>query len=497
MSAGSVLPDGHANGATAGGPGQFSAVPGWLEDPASDLALAAMTPDRLTVAALCEKFADVCESAVDSLEVASALEFEGYGDRAAREDYGVSDVFALARAMYRRVPRRPRDPEPTPDPWQLDNWRPLLHALLYALPAVCFPAAGALLTGPGVLPALVIALLVAWGLSQGLACIGYLRLGLTDMTRTRRVLRSGLLAGLVLVGLAMVMIRVAVHARVLVLMFGAGEGAYMLGASVLMVIGAERWLPAALTPGVLGSATFLYLGRPPQLEHLAWSALAATPLLACVMAVACTRTTGAGTGLAPTARELRAAVPAVAFGVVAAGLLTFPVLNGPHGHGGVSVGALAASIPLSLSMGAAEWCLLWYRRRTRRLLRTTSDVGVFRLRARFALLLAWSQYVAGTIVLLALGVATAVGAGFVHLERIVVLEAAGYLVLGSAMFLALLLQTMRIRAVPLAASAAALGIEIILRGYGVAIELVVPTGLLLVLGCYSMTVLGEAVRHGY
>ncbi len=493
MTAGSMLPEG------PGAPGGKvnGTVPGWLKDEPHDNGLDAFAPDRLTVAALCEKFADVCESAVDPLEVASALEFEGYGDRTAREDYGVRDVFALAQAMYRRVPRKPRAPEPTPDPWQPGRWRPLLHALLYALPAVCFPAAGALLAGPGVLPALVVALLVAWGLSQGLACIGYLRLGRTDMTQARRVLRSGLLAGLVLVALAMAATRLVVHAHILVLLFGAGEGVYMLGASVLMVIGAEDRLPAALAPGVLGSATFLFLGRPPGLEHLAWAALAVTPLLACTMALVCTRTAVSLTGWLPSLAELRAAAVAIAFGMVAAGLLTFPIIAGPHGHGGVNEGALVASIPLSLSMGAAEWSLLWYRRRTRRLLRTISDVRAFRLRARLALLVAWLQYVAGAVMLLALGVIVAVGTGLVDMQRIVVLEAVGYLVLGSAMFLALLLQTMWVRALPLAAAAAALAIEIGFRGYGVAIGLAVPVMLLTVIGSYSMVRLGEAVRHGY
>ena len=482
MSAGSVLPE--ANGWANGGPDGFSH-------------LDALVPDRLTVAALCEKFGDVCESAVDPLEVASALEFEGYGDRSAREDYGVRDIFALAQAMYRRVPRNPRDPEPVPDPWQLGRMRPLLHGLLYAMPAVCFPAAGAFLAGPGVLPALVVALLVAWGLSQGLACVGYLRLGTTDMAQARRVLRWGMLIALGGVVLAMAALRLTVHAHPLVLLFGAGEGVYMLGACVLMVAGEERWLPAALAPGVLGSAAFLYLGRPPGLEHLAWAALAATPLLACVMALVITRTPAPRSHQLPAPAELRAAVPAVAFGVVAAGLLTFPVINGPHGHGGVNIGALVASIPLSLSMGAAEWSLLWYRRRTRRLLRTTSDVGAFGLRARLALLVAWLQYVVGTIVLVAAGAAIAVSSGLVHLERIAVPEAAGYLVLGSAMFLALMLQTMRVRALPLAAAAIALVVEMIFHRYGVTIELVVPIGLLVIVGGYAMTVLGAAVRHGY
>jgi hypothetical protein len=156
-----------------------------------------------------------------------------------------------------------------------------------------------------------------------------------------------------------------------------------------------------------------------------------------------------------------------------------------------------ASIPLSLSMGAAEWCLLWYRRRTRRLLRTIGDVRAFRRRARGALLYAVGQYVAGTVVLVAAGVAVAAGSGLVHLNRIVVPEAAGYLVLGTAMFLAMLLQTMRVRALPLAAAVAALVAEIVLHRYGVTIELIVPAALLLVVGCYAVGLLGGAVRHIY
>lgn len=510
MSAGSVLPgvNGKVPGWVEDGAGKASTTAAGGSDPAppDDDLHDALNPERLTVAALCEKFGPVCASAVDPLEVASALEFEGYGDRLAREEYGVRDVFALAQALYRRVPRNPRDPEPTPDPWQQSRWRPLLHGLLYAMPAVCFPAAGALLAGPGVLPALVVALLVAWGLAQGLACVGYLRLGRSgDRSQARRVLRTGMLTGLLVVGLAMAAVRLAVHAHPLVLLFGAGEGVYMLGACVLMVVGAERWLPAALAPGVLGSAMFLYLGRPERLEHLAWAALAATPLLCCVIALVCTRTPGGPprtgllslVGARPSAAELRAAVPALAFGMVAAGLLTFPVINGPHGHGGVNVGALVASIPLSLSMGGAEWSLLWYRRRTRRLLRTISDVRTFRRRARLALVFAAAQYLAGSVLLVAAGVAVAAESGLVHLQRNVAPEAAGYLVLGTAMFLALLLQTLRVRALPLAAATVALATEIALHRYGVTIELLVPVAFLLVVGSYAVGLLGGAVRHGY
>src|SRR5260370_31895969 len=58
----------------------------------------------------------------------------------------------------------------------------------------------------------------------------------------------------------------------------------MLGATVLIVLGAEWLLLAAAAPGVLGGAVFLLLGRPAPLTHPAWAALAATPLLALALA---------------------------------------------------------------------------------------------------------------------------------------------------------------------------------------------------------------------
>src|SRR5262249_56128334 len=94
----------------------------------------------------------------------------------------------------------------------------------------------------------------------------------------------------------------------------------------------------------------------------------ATPLLALALAAVFTRRTEPRTGQLFEASEWLGALPAAGFGLVAAGLLIFPVAAGVHGRGGINVGALLAALPLSLSMGAAEASLLWYRRRTRRLL---------------------------------------------------------------------------------------------------------------------------------
>jgi hypothetical protein len=456
------------------------------------------TVPPLTVAALCEEFGPVCESAVDPLEIASALEFDGMSDQTVRDRYGYSDVFALANEMYIQVPRQPAEPPPPPDPWQVSRLQPLLHALLYGLPAICFPAAAALLAGPGLHPALITALLTAWAVSQGLATLGFLRLGrTTDRGQAKRLLRAGLLAGMMIVVLAMAGVALVAHAQLPVLIFGAGEGAYMLGACVLLVLGAERWLLPVLAPGVAGSTVFLALGRPPELQHIAWYALAATAVLALVAALLVTRTSRRAPGRLFVAAELRNAAPAAAFGLVAAGLLAFPVIAGADGHGGLNVGALLATLPLSLSMGAAEWCLLSYRRRTRHLLRTTQDLRDFSRGARLVLGLALVRYLLVTIALTVAASWIAISTGLVTPGPDLLAELGVYLALGCAMFLALALQALGIRAVPLVASAAALVFELAWRELGLVSQLAACVGLLVVLGAYAAVALGAAVRHAF
>ncbi len=452
-----------------------------------------------TVAALCEQFAAVCESAVDPLEIASALEFEGLGDQAAKRRYGYPDVFALAQDMYFRVQRQPAEPDAPTDPWAGNSkLRPALHGLLYALPGVCFPAAVGLLIGPGVEVALIVALLAAWSMGQGLAYLGYIRLGRTmDMDQTRRLLRVALVAGLAVVTAALAVTGHVVHAPLSALLFGAGEGVYMLGAGTLMVLGAEGWLMVALGPGVLYSAAFLALGRPPQLEHVAWATMASTPLLALALAFVFTQRSGPAKGKLFHRDEWLGTLPAVGFGLVAAGLLIFPVAAGPHGHGGINVGALLAALPLSLSMGAAEWSLLWYRRRTQRLMRATRDMRGFGLRARLILLCAVLQYVAAAAVLTAAAVVIADATGLVHFERAYLPQLAAYGALGAAMFLALTLQALGSRIFPLVACAAALAFEIVFRDLGVLGQIVACTWLLVVVGGFALVVLGRVVRHAY
>ncbi|MFG2697045.1 hypothetical protein [Kitasatospora sp. NPDC048407] len=71
------------------------------------------SPSADPVRELLDANRELCERAVDPLEIAAALEDSGLAaDGAAR--YRHADVFGLAEELYARVPRRPPAPEPLP-----------------------------------------------------------------------------------------------------------------------------------------------------------------------------------------------------------------------------------------------------------------------------------------------------------------------------------------------------------------------------------------------
>jgi hypothetical protein len=152
-------------------------------------------------------------------------------------------------------------------------------------------------------------------------------------------------------------------------------------------------------------------------------------------------------------------------------------------------------VPLALSMGVAEWCLLWYRRGTRHLLTLTDDSRWFHGRANVLLLGALTQYVFGAMMLVGVALGVALMSHAVHFGPTLVLSVSGYLLLGAAMFVVMLLATMRIRLVPLAVAAATLAVELVLRRHGLPVQVILPAALLAVVLAYALRRLGEAVLH--
>lgn len=465
---------GTAGGVPAGGGGSGGAAAGALE-------------------ALLEQLHDVCASAVDPLEIAACLEFEGIGDTQAQR-YGFDDVFALAAMAFETVPRRPVEPEAPPDPWAAERRSPVLHALCYGLPAIFFPAAGGLLRGPGALPVLVTALLVAWSATQVVGHLGYARLGAAEPEAAFGALRRAAAGAIVVVAAAVTGTALLTHAGAGVWSFALGEGTYMAGASVLLVLAQAGALLQALAPGVLASAAYLAAGRPGGVAApLAWAALASTPVVTLVLSALRTRAPARSGAIRPS--ELVSAMPAAGFGLVAAGLLALPVVDGLRGRGGLNPGALLASLPISLSMGVGEWRLLWYRRRMRHLLRSIAEPARFAARARRALAAATGQYAAAAAGLLVLAAVVAGLAGLVRIGTGVTLELVAYFLLATAMFLALVFQALGARAIPLVLASGAVASELALGHLGAVAILGTSAGLLAGLAAYGLVELARAVRH--
>ncbi|GII24050.1 hypothetical protein [Planosporangium mesophilum] len=440
----------------------------------------------------------VCESAVDALEIAAALEAEGLSDQAVRTRYGYPDVFALAEHLYGWVPRRPAEPPALPERWRTRPAEHVVHGLLYATPAVCFPVAAPLLTGTATLVGFLVSTLVSWASSQALAHLGYARAGRLDPAGSLWILRAGTAVALGVLWVALATSAALVPAPTAGMVFAAGQGTYLLAATVLLVCGRNRWLLLCLAPGVLGSTGFLLLGRPAWLTQPVWWALGASLAATLVCAVVCTARPGPG-GRSPARHELRDAVPPALFGLAAAGLLTFEVVASQL-TGRLSYLAPLLAAPLSVSMGAAEWNLYWYRRRTDRLLCTTRDPEEFAAGARRALLAATTRYLAAAALLIAAMAGFAAITDRPTRHWMTLVSCAAFLALGGALFVALLLQAFGTSLVTPLAAAAALGIEVALAAVvdvdPVAAQLVACAALTAGLLGYAGRVLSRVTQHG-
>lgn len=451
---------------------------------------------------LCVRKAEVCASAVDALEIAAALEADGLGDQQVRRRYGRPDVFALAEEMFARVPRSPAEPAAVPDPWQIRPAEHVLHGLLYTLPGLGFAAVAELMAGRSAHLVLAVTMLASWAASQGLAYLGYARLGRLDAAGAARVLRIGLpvCATVFLVGAAGA---VAASLPVGGVLVATAQAEYLLGATVLMVTRSERLLLVALAPGTVAGAVYLALGEPAVLRPYTWGALATTAVLAVVLGAWMTRHPDRASGPVVTRSEAGGAVRFAIFGLVAAGLLVFPIVAGDVVPGPGDAGPMLAMLPLSLSMGAAEWVLHSYRRRMHRLLRESRSLGWFARGSHTVLLTSLLAYAAVTAVLIGIAVTVGSVTGLVHPQWTTLLECLAYLVLGAALFVALILQALRAGgAVVLVACAAALAMEFALSAFShgrptelAAAQLLAASLLLCALTTCAVVALSQAVRH--
>ncbi|MEV4452089.1 hypothetical protein [Streptomyces mirabilis] len=302
-------------------------------------------PDRDAVDRLAAELADRIGPAVHPYEVAALLESEGLTAEVIQERYGHPHLFSLTATLFARVPRTFPEPAKPADPWRPDHVRCALRGALFALPGLAY-----LLTGR------------LWHRA-------YLR-----MTTGRREAGRTLLKGAPLGAVVATAAGALVAGPDPAALVAAAQSAYLAAAGVLLVLGRERLLLAALTPLIAGAAVLPWWEPGTALR-------AGLPLLALLGTVA-----AAGWAL----RSTLAAVP------VPDGTRPRLLRSLPCGLFGLAAGALVLlegrQDPYAVSMGPAEWLLYRYRGMSVAALRATATPAGFLLRSAGVLALCLFAY---------------------------------------------------------------------------------------------------------
>jgi hypothetical protein len=349
--------------------------PRWaLDDSTLAIRLPRRGPDEEAVSSLAAELADRVGPAVHPYEVAALLEAEGLSAYVIKERYGHPNLFSLATALYERVPRTFPEPAPAADPWRPDTVRCLLRGVLFALPGLAYLLTAPLWNASGHASALIVAGLASWAWGQALGHRAHLR-----MATGRREAGRTLLIGAP-VGAAVATAIAALPAGGgPVTLVAAAQSAYLAAAGVLLVLGRERLLLAALSPLVAGAAVLPWWEPGPALR----TGLALLALLATLAVTGLVLRTALAAPAVPGATRPRLlwSLPYGLFGLAAGVLVLLEGRQEPY-----------AVIVLTVSMGPAEWLLYRYRGLSVAALRATATPAGFLLRSAGILALCLVAY---------------------------------------------------------------------------------------------------------
>ncbi|MER8099382.1 hypothetical protein [Kitasatospora sp. NPDC094016] len=337
---------------------------------------------------LAERLHDICADAVHPYEIAAFLESDGLSDEQAALLYGRPDSFTLAEELFEKVERRyPGPSSEFANPWRADPWRCVVRGLVFALPGLGYLLGANLFAAtrmrfglPSGMLALSVATLVSWGFNQALAHRSYRWLGRLRRREAAVCLALGAPLGALVASAAAYVVGGPLGA----LLFAAGQSLYLGAATVLLVLGREKFLLLALVPASVGAGVVLAADVPQVVRTVVLLVslvlavgLAARELLFCIR--------GSEKESVELKLPIRQEVPHLLFGL-ACGTLTLIAGLGETIHQAVQTGAAhgakatptgPAMIALTLSLGLAEWLLFRYRAMAVAALRTSHTSGQF------------------------------------------------------------------------------------------------------------------------
>jgi len=419
--------------------------PGTAEMTRSDSAAGrqAATPrSSAPVDQLSRRLDAVCTHAVSPLEIAAALEADGITDAISRDQYAQDDVFALASELYARVPLRTSRYAAGRQSAKTSS-RDIARGLLFALPGLFYFVVEPLFRSTAAPMALLVAVVAGWGISQVMAIVGHTLIGRGNGSGAGKVLGLVLIAGLALMALCGAIAALGTGWDRNLVAACCTQTLYVMAVAVLLLFERDRLLWLSLLPGAVVSVGYL-AGNPLGMGR---EFAVAAVLFAMAFAF------GSALYAADDAFQHDARSPAWlgradiwtaarfgTYGLLVGLFLAAPVMNAALSTQSDSALLGAAMVPLVLSMGVAEWQLTLYNQRTIRAMDTARDMDSFGRVAWRTLLVAAGTHAAA---LLGLSIAAAITILVVvgHLPADVVGLLVAYLMLGAALFLALVLTT--------------------------------------------------------
>lgn len=307
---------------------------------------------------------ELCERAVDPLEIAAGLEAHGLTDRTAAR-FRHRDVFSLAEELYARAPRPDTDTGATRSTPATPERAPgtagdrLARLLLPLLPAaLCAVTLASLARTPGAPPAARLLLAAAGAVGAGAA----VRLALPDAVRSRvailAALAAGWLTGFALLGTALP------HP-------GSGSVSAQAGGVPQVALA----LACAVAPALWCARWFASRGRRmlPGSRSLAEFAAGVRPLLAAAVALFTLALLGA-LAAAELALGGRPLAPGTVLGCTALGVLLYvALLLSVHGYAAAAAAGLGAVCVAEVLALLAAFTLRLLEPASAGVLRTVTD----------------------------------------------------------------------------------------------------------------------------